>query len=75
MVDLSQVEFVDSFILNTLLAGDQFASQRGRRLTLQVGTAASVATLLELTRFCDYMPCASSREEAIRLARSAGAEP
>jgi anti-anti-sigma factor len=72
IVDLSQAEFVHSTVLANLVEADALARQGGRRLTLQVGTAAIVAKVLEITRLGDYLPCAGAREEAIRIARSSG---
>jgi anti-anti-sigma factor len=71
IVDLSEVEYIDSTVIDRLVQADALAREHGLRLTLQVGTA-NLARVLELIRMRDYLPCASSREEAIALARSGG---
>jgi anti-anti-sigma factor len=70
IVDLSAVEYVDSAALNNLVHGDKLARAQGLRLTVQIGSAANVATLLDLTGLRDYLALAGSRDDAIRLARS-----
>jgi anti-anti-sigma factor len=68
IVDLSEVEYVDSSALNNFVQADRLAQTRGLRLTVQIGSAANVATLLDVTGLRDYLPIAGSREEAILLA-------
>jgi anti-anti-sigma factor len=72
IVDLSEVGYVDSSMLHNLVHTDALARERGRRLTLQVGTAAIFAKVLEITGLRDHLLCADSRQEAIRIARSSG---
>jgi len=71
IVDLSEVEYIDSTVIDNLVQADALARECGLRLTLQVGTAR-LGRVLELIRMRDYLLCASSREEAIELARSSG---
>jgi anti-anti-sigma factor len=75
IVDLSAVEYVDSAALNSLVRADRLGQPRDLRLTLQIGSGANVATLLEITGLRDNVPVAGSRDDAIRLAqgRSMGA--
>jgi anti-anti-sigma factor len=70
IVDLSEVEFIDSSVLNNLVMTDRLARQRGSTLTLQVATAAIVHTALEVTGMLKLLACASTREEAISVARN-----
>ena len=48
IVDLSQVDFIDSTVLNTLIATHQKTGERGSTLTLQCGTAPVIRRLLEI---------------------------
>ena len=69
IVDLSQVDFIDSTVLNTLIATHQKTWERGSTLTLQCGTAPVIRRLLEITSLTDHLTCVGSREEAIQAAR------
>jgi anti-anti-sigma regulatory factor len=73
IVDLSVAEFVDSSVLNALLQGDRLARDRGRLLTLQVGTEAIVARVLEVSGLLEHLVHASTRERAFELAWHNGA--
>jgi anti-anti-sigma factor len=70
IVDLSEAEYVGSAVVETLVRVDAPARQRGLRLTLQVGRAATVDRVVEVTGLRELLPIADSRQEAIRLARS-----
>jgi anti-anti-sigma factor len=72
IVDLSEVEYVDSSALNSVVHAAALARQEGLRLTLQFDPESKVARLLEITSLRDHLPCADSREEAIRIVRSSG---
>lgn len=49
IVDLSQVEFIDSTVLNTLIATHRRQGSEANTLTLQCGTAPVIRRLLEIT--------------------------
>jgi anti-anti-sigma factor len=68
IVDFSVTEFIDSSVLNALLQADKLATERGHRVVLQLGTARSVALVLDVSGLLDRIPCASTREKAIELA-------
>ena len=73
VVDLSEVEYVDSSVLRQLWRASDVAQERRQSVALQLGTSPIVRRLLELTGFLQHFPCASSRIEAVELARrSAG---
>ena len=69
IVDLSVVEFVDSTVLNTLIATDQMTWERGSTLTLLCDGGPIARRLLEVSGLTDYLICVGSREEAIQAAR------
>jgi anti-anti-sigma factor len=75
VVDLSQAEFIDSSVLNNLLRATNEARERGLSVTLQLATAPNVRRILEVTGLLDRLPCVSTREEAIQLARTGAVEP
>jgi anti-anti-sigma factor len=72
IVDLSEADFIDSSVINLLFAADRSAQERGRRVVLQFGTSASVSRVLEVSGLTQELPCASTRDEAIQLARNGG---
>jgi anti-anti-sigma factor len=75
VIDLSQAEFIDSSVLHSLLQATNEAQGRGLSVTLQLGTARNVRRILEVTGLLDRLPCATTREEAIQLARTGTVEP
>jgi anti-sigma B factor antagonist len=70
IVDLTQAEFIDSSVLNSLVQAQAQARERGLQLVLELATAPEVKRILEVTGLLERFPSASSREEAIRLARN-----
>jgi anti-anti-sigma factor len=70
IVDLSQARYVDSSVLGSVVRADALARRLGLRLTLQFAPGSIVARLLEITSLRDHVPCADSRDEAVRIARS-----
>jgi anti-anti-sigma factor len=70
VVDLSEAEFIDSSILNSLIAARRTADRAGLKMTIQLGPEATVARVLELSGLNGYLACARSREEAIALTRN-----
>jgi anti-anti-sigma factor len=69
IVDLSEVEFIDSSVLTTLITIDRMAHERGSTLTLLLNTAPIVRRLVEISGLTDHLSCVGSREEAIQAAR------
>jgi len=70
VVDLSKVDYIDSSVLNNLVRANARARTHGLRLTLQIGTAAVVGRIVEITGLRDLLPIADLRDEAIRIART-----
>jgi anti-anti-sigma factor len=70
VVDLSETEFIDSSVLNNLVRATNEGRELGLSLVLQLSTAPNVRRVLEVTGLLERLPCASSREEAVRLART-----
>jgi anti-anti-sigma factor len=70
IVDLSEVDFIDSSVLHNLVAADRMARDRGLTFTLQAATSPIVQKTLEITGLLERLQCASSREDAIRTARN-----
>jgi anti-anti-sigma factor len=65
VVDLSVVEFIDSSVLGVLVRADRLARDSGKRFRLQVGTAAIVKRVLEISGLLNHFEWASSREDAL----------
>jgi anti-sigma B factor antagonist len=68
VVDLSETEFIDSSIAHALVDSEQFASEQGLRLSLQLQTHDSVKRLLEISGL-DALPIYGTRAEAIDAVR------
>lgn len=68
IVDLSEVEFLDSSVLHTLISTDRMARERGNTLTLLLHTSPIVRRLLELRGLEEFLTCVGSREHAIQAA-------
>lgn len=65
VVDLSEVEFVDSSIVNLLLETKQIAPECACVFRVQVGTSAVVHRLLEITGVLVLLDWAPTRERAL----------
>jgi anti-anti-sigma factor len=66
VVDLTATDFIDSTILHALV---QAHRSLGDRFALEVATTTHVRRLLEVTGLEEVLPCAPTREEAVRLVR------
>ena len=65
IVDLSASTFIDSSVINALFhLGDQAMTER-RVAVMQLGTAAIVERVIELTRIERVLPRTATRQEAI----------
>ena len=69
LVDLSETEFIDSSVLNNLLAVKRLAHKRKLPLVLQLTASSGVAQVLELSGLNDHFHLADSRQEALRTVR------
>jgi anti-anti-sigma factor len=65
VIDLSEVRFVDSSIVNFLLETKQTAPDRSCAFRVQVGQAAVVHRLLEITGVLVLLDWAPTREHAL----------
>jgi anti-sigma B factor antagonist len=70
VVDLTETTFADSSILHALISADTELRRRGQGFALHVATAAIVRKALDLTGLLDRLDHASTRQQAIELARS-----
>jgi anti-anti-sigma factor len=65
VVDVGEVDFVDSWFVHTLIRADRSAREQGKRFRLQMGTARIVRRALELSGVLENLDVAHSREEAL----------
>jgi anti-anti-sigma factor len=74
VVDVTELQFADSSIVHAILYGFERAQRPPRRAyVVQIGTAAIVERLFDLTGVLDAVPHAEERETAVRLALGADA--
>jgi anti-anti-sigma factor len=67
VVDLTQAVFVDSSIAHLLLGVQEQASAQDHVLRLQMGKAAIVHKVFEVTGALDVLECVSTRGGALTL--------
>ena len=67
VVDVSEVEFLDSSVINGLVDAKRAASEQRHpcEFRVQVGTEAIVHRILEITGVLDLLECAPTRELAL----------
>ena len=65
VADLSRAVFVDSSIVHLLMRVQEQGSAQNHVFRLQMGTAAIVHKVFEVTGALDVLECASTREEAL----------
>jgi anti-anti-sigma factor len=66
VADVSEAEFVDSTIPDTLVRMHRQAAEVGRTFRVQLGTEAIVRRVFELTGVLEVLDWAPTREEALR---------
>jgi anti-sigma B factor antagonist len=69
VLDLSDATFIDSTVVRTLLQTHRAASEQGLACVMQLGTAAIVERVIELTGLEHQIPRAHNRTEALHLLR------
>ena len=65
--DLSKATFIDSSLIDVLIRAVTATREREQGIVLQLGTAAIVERVLEITRIEQVLPRAHDRQEAIRI--------
>jgi anti-sigma B factor antagonist len=65
VVDLSAADFIDSSVLGVLAQANQRAKTAGTRFRLQLGTAAIVKRVLEISQLLNHLDYATTREQAL----------
>jgi len=73
VLDLTEVTFMDSSVVNELFRAAHVANERGQTAVLQLGTAPPVERILEIVGIESVLPRARDRQEAIRIIEEAGA--
>ena len=74
ILDLSEVTFIDSSVINELFRAARVAKESGQTAVLQLGTAPRVERILEIVGIESVLPRADRRHEAIQLIESGGAK-
>ena len=67
IVDLSEATFIDSSVISALMRAVKAVDGREQTMVLQLGTAAIVERVLEITRIEQALPRAHDRQEAVRF--------
>jgi stage II sporulation protein AA (anti-sigma F factor antagonist) len=67
IIDLSDATFVDSSIINVILRAYKASTEKGRVTVLQLGTAAVVERVVDISGITRIIPRAKDRAEAIRM--------
>ena len=66
VVDVSEASFIDSSVLETLVRAHRRAEGRGSRFRVQLGSAAIVQKIFEISDLTNYFQVVHDREEALR---------
>jgi len=66
VVDVSEASYIDSSILASLVRAHRRAEERGSKLRVQLGSAAIVQKLFELSDLTSYLEVVHDREQALR---------
>ena len=73
--DLSEATFIDSSFIAVLMRAVKAAHGREQGIVLQLGTAAVVERVLEITRIEQVLPRAHDRQEAVRMVQQKSVAP
>jgi anti-anti-sigma factor len=65
VIDLSNVEFIDSSVLNNLARAHRNAREQTTLLRIQVGDAPIVRKVLEIGGLLSHLDCVEEREQAL----------
>ena len=66
VVDVSEASYIDSSILASLVSAHRRAEGRGSLLRVQLGSAAIVRKLFEISDLTNYLEVVPGREQALR---------
>ena len=69
ILDLSDATFIDSSVIHALFRVGAEARNKGRVVVLQLGTAAIVERVIEISNIDRVLPRASTRPEALDMIR------
>lgn len=65
LVDVTDAEFIDSTVIQTLVLTDRAARAADQRFVLVAGTKPIVSTALQISGVIDCLECADSVEKAL----------
>jgi len=66
VVDVSEASYIDSSILASLVRAHRRAEERGSQVRIQLGSAAIVRKLFEISDLTNYLEVVPGREQALR---------
>jgi anti-sigma B factor antagonist len=66
VVDVSEASYIDSSILHSMVRAHRRAEERGSKLRVQLGSAAIVRKLFEVSELTSYLEVVRGREQALR---------
>ena len=66
VVDVSEASFIDSSVLASLVGAHRHAEGRGSRFRVQLGSAAIVQKIFEVSELSSYLEVVSGRKQALR---------
>ena len=69
ILDLSEATFIDSSVIHALFRVGAEAKKNGRVVVLQLGTAAIVERVIEISKIDHVLPRVSTRPEAVDTIR------
>ena len=67
ILDMSEATFIDSSVIDVLVAASRAAREKERAIVLELGTAAVVERLLEIVSIEQLLPRAHGRQEALEI--------
>lgn len=67
ILDLSEATFIDSSLTDVLIRAVTAGREKEQAIVLQLGTAAIVERVLEITKIEQLLPRAHGRQEAVRI--------
>jgi anti-anti-sigma factor len=66
VVDVSEASYIDSSLLATMVRAHRRAEERGSQVRIQLGSAAIVRKLFEISDLTNYLEVVPGREQALR---------